>query len=139
LFLNEGGRKVSALIDKSAPTLDTDNSDGSDGITPDNRQTGVRRTISPTATFSDEMDPASLGTSIKLYRWNAQKKVWQRVPATLSVHGKKATLDPYGATEGTTEQPLAVNTKHKVSVSTGATNLAGLSMANPKSWTFTTR
>lgn len=136
---NSTTRKVSALIDASAPTLDTDNSDGTDGITPDNGQTGVGRTISPTATFSDEMDPASLGTSIKFYRWNAQKKVWQLVPATVSVQGKKATLDPYGATEGTTEQPLATNTKHKVSVSTGVTNLAGLAMASPKSWIFTTR
>jgi len=136
---NSTTRKVSALIDASAPTLDTDNSDGTDGITPDNGQTGVGRTISPTATFSDEMDPASLGTSIKFYRWNAQKKVWQLVPATVSVQGKKATLDPYGATEGTTEQPLAANTKHKVSVSTGVTNLAGLAMASPKSWIFTTR
>jgi len=136
---NSTTRKVSALIDLSAPTLDTDNTDGSDGITPNNKQTGVSRTIAPTATFSDEMNPASLGTSIKLYRWNAEKKVWQRVPATVSVEGKKAKLDPYGATEGTTEQPLAANTRHKVTASTGATNLAGLSMASPKSWTFTTR
>jgi hypothetical protein len=126
-------------VDTSAPTLDTDNSDGTDGITPDRGQTGVSRTIAPTATFSDKMDPVSLTTSIKLYRWNALRSVWQRVPATVSVAGKKATLDPYGATEGTTEQPLAANTKHKVSVSMGATNLAGLSMATPKSWTFTTR
>ena len=53
-------------IDKSALTLDTDNSDGSDGITPDNGQTGVRRDIEPTANFSDEMDPASLASSVML-------------------------------------------------------------------------
>lgn len=138
---NSTTRKVSALIDLSAPTLDTDNSDGSDGITPNNRQTGVSRTIAPTATFSDEMDPASLRTSAKLYQWNTLKNVWQRVPATVSLSNgnKKATLDPYGATEGTIEQPLTANKKYKVTITTGAMNLAGLPMASAKSWTFTTR
>jgi hypothetical protein len=51
-------------------------------LTPDNRQTSVSRKIAPMATFSDERDPASLTTSVKLYRWNV-KKLWQRVPATM--------------------------------------------------------
>jgi TolB protein len=113
-------------LDKSAPALDT--------VTPDNRQTGVSRTIEPTATFSDEMDPTSLITSIKLYRWNALEKAWQRVPATVSVVDEMATLDPYGATE----QLLAANKKYKVTVTTGARNLAHIAMSSPKSWTFTT-
>jgi hypothetical protein len=36
-------------IDKSAPALDTDSSDGTDGITPDSRQSGVGRAIEPSA------------------------------------------------------------------------------------------
>ena len=130
---NSTTRKVSALIDLSAPTLDA--------FTPGDRQTGVSRTIAPTATFSDEMDLTSLTTSVKLQRWNAVKKIWQRVPSTVSlINGNKmATLDPYGATEGATEQPLAANNKYKVVVSTGATNLAGISKASASRWTFTTR
>jgi hypothetical protein len=136
---NSTTRTVSALIDKSAPILDTDISDGSDGVTPNNRETGVSRTIAPTATFSDPMNLASLTTSVKLYRWNALKKVWQRVPATVSLEGDTtARLDPYGATEGSAEQPLAANKKYKVTVSTGAKNLADIPMSSPKSWTFTT-
>ena len=122
-------------LDKSAPTLDTDNSDGSDDITPDNRQTGVSRNIKPTATFSDEMAPASLATSAKLYRWNAKKRVWQRVPAAVGVDGETATLDPYPTDPS---RLLAANKKFKVTFTTGAMNLAGTPMSNAKSWTFTT-
>jgi hypothetical protein len=136
---NSTTRAVSALIDKSAPTLDTDISDGSAGVTPNNRETGVSRTIAPAATFSDPMNLASLTTSVKLYRWNVLKKVWQRVPAAVSLEGNTtARLDPYGATEGTAEQPLAANKKYKVTVGTGAKNLADIPMSSPKSWTFTT-
>jgi hypothetical protein len=122
-------------LDKSAPTLDTDNSDGSDGITPDKGQTGVRRNINPTATFSDLMDPASLRTSARLYRWNTEQKIWQQVPARVSVVGKKATLDPY---PNDPTRLLAANTKFKVTITTGAKNLAGIPMSSSKSWTFTT-
>ncbi len=82
-------KTLTVKIDKSAPTLDTDNSDGSDSITPDNRETGVSRKIQPTATFSDEMDPSSLIASARLYRWNALKKEWQPVPVRVSVPVKR--------------------------------------------------
>jgi len=123
------------MLDKSAPTLDTDNSDGSDGITPDNRQTGVSRNIEPTATFSEEMDRTSLGTSVKLYQWNARKHRWQAVLVAVSVVGEKATLDPYPVDPS---RLLAANKKFKVTVTTGAKDLAGLPLSSPKSWTFTT-
>ena len=122
-------------LDKSAPTLDTDNSDGSDGITPDNRQTGVSRNVEPKATFSEEMDATSLRTSAKLYQWNARKKKWQAVPATVSVVDETAALDPYPADPS---RLLAANKKFKVTVTTGAKDLAGLPLSSPKSWTFTT-
>jgi hypothetical protein len=128
-------RKVSALIDLSAPRLDIDNSDGSDGITPSNKETGVSRDSEPTATFSDEMNVASLGTAAKLYQWNARKKVWRRVPVEVGVVGKMATLNPFPAEP---RRLLAANKKYKVTITTGATNLAGLSMSSAKSWTFIT-
>jgi hypothetical protein len=56
---------------------------------------------------------------------------------------KTVMLDPFGPTSTT---QLAKNTKYKVTVTTGAKNLAGISLDQnpsalgnqPKSWTFTT-
>jgi len=118
---------ITVKLDKSAPTLDA--------VTPGNRQTGVSRKIEPTATFSDEMELASLRTSAKLYQWNAKMKVWQRVPVAVSVEDKTAALDPYPADPS---RLLAANKRFRVTVSTGATNLAGIPMSTSKSWTFTT-
>jgi subtilisin family serine protease len=114
-------------LDKSAPTLDT--------VTPGDRQTGVLRNVEPRATFSDEMNPASLAASAKLYQWNAKRKKWQAVPAAVSVAGKTATLEPYPTDPA---RLLAANKKFKVTVTTGAMNLAGIPMSSPESWTFTT-
>jgi hypothetical protein len=125
-------------LDKSAPTLDTTNADS---VEPDNKQTRVRPDIETiTATFSDEMNPASLTTSTaKLYQWNAKKKKWQSVPVAASVVDNKVTLDPYGATEPTgTETPLAANKRFKLTFTTGAKNLAGIPLSSSNSWTFTT-
>ena len=88
-----------------------------------------------TATFSDEMDPASLRSSAKLYQWNAQQKIWQQVPVRVSVVGNKVTLDPYPSDPA---RLLAANKKFKVTITTGAKNLAGIALESPKSWTFTT-
>lgn len=123
-----------ATPDETPPTLDTDNSDGTDGITPDNEATGVSRDVQPTATFSDEMESDSLKTSAELYQWNA-KKGWQPVPVAVSVEGKTATLDP------NPDKPtrlLGAKKKYKVTVTTGAKNLVGLPLESTKSWTFTT-
>ena len=116
------------VVDKSAPTLDL--------LAPLNKATGVKRDARPAATFSDEMDPDSLETSVKLYQWNAKKKKWQPVPVTVSVEGKTATLDPYPSDP---ERLLGAKKKYKVTVTTGAKNLAGLPLGSAKSWTFTTR
>jgi hypothetical protein len=132
----EDPKTLEVKIDKSAPTLDTDSSDGSDGITPDNRATGIDRSISPTATFSDEMDAVSLDGSAKLYAWNVKKKTWKPVPIAVSVEGRTVTLDPHPADP---RRMLAAGTKHKVTVTTGAENLAGIRMGQIKNWTFTTR
>jgi hypothetical protein len=132
----ESVQTLEVRIDKSAPDLDTDSSDGNDGITPDNRGTGIDRAVSPTATFSDEMDAASLDGSAKLYAWNARKKAWKPVPVAVSVEGRTVTLDPY---PDDPRRMLAAGTRHKVTVTTGAENLAGIPMQRSKIWTFTTR
>jgi hypothetical protein len=82
------------------------------------------------------MDPASLSTSAKLYQWNPLKKQWQAVPAKVSVQGKTVTLNPYPADP---RRLLAANKKYKVTFTTGAKALAGNSLGQQKSWTFTTR
>jgi hypothetical protein len=119
-------------IDKSAPTLDTDNPDL---IAPDNKKTGVKRNIEPTAIFSDEMDPASVTDSANLYRWNALKTRWQLVPTAVSVGRNTVRLDPYPSDPS---RLLAANKKFKVIFTTGAKNLAGIPLESPKRWTFTT-
>ncbi len=119
-------------VDTSAPILDINDTDA---ITPDNGEKWVRRNIEPAATFSDEMDVASLSASAQLYRWNAKRKKWQAVAVSVEGEGKTATLDPYPIDPS---RLLAANKKFKVTFTTGATNLAGLRMSSPKSWTFTT-
>jgi hypothetical protein len=49
-----------------------------------------------------------------------------------------ATLDPYGATEGTREKPLAANKKFRATITTGAKDDAGNPLAKSFMWTFTT-
>jgi Bacterial Ig-like domain len=53
----------------------------------------------------------------------------------LSFDKLKATLNPFG----TTTTLLARNTKYKGVISTGTKDLAGNSLAQQKSWTFTTK
>ena len=107
-----------------------------DSTVPVSGARGVERDTNITVTFSDEMDPTSLGASVKLKQWNAKKKRWKPVPAgVLSVDGNNVTLDPYPSDPS---RILAANMRFKVTVSTGAKNLAGLSMSTSKSWTFTT-
>jgi len=49
--------------------------------------------------------------------------------------GKTATLAPYPRDP---TRLLVADRKFKVTITTGAMNLAGLSMSSAKSWTFTT-
>jgi hypothetical protein len=58
-----------------------------------------------------------------------------RVVVSLSSDGLKAKLDPFG----TKTALLASNTKYKAVVTTGAKDLAGIALAQQKSWTFTTK
>ena len=54
---------------------------------------------------------------------------------SLSSDGLKATLNPFG----TKMTLLARNTKYKGALTTGTKDLAGNSLAQQKSWTFTTK
>ena len=106
-------------------------------VTPRNGAMGVSRKAQPTAMFSDEMDPDSLSAStVKLHQWNANKKKWQPVPAAVSVEAKTATLDPYPRNPS---RLLGANKRYKVTITTGAKNMAGLPLDSTKSSTFTTR
>ncbi len=115
--------------------------------TPTNGVTGVPRNISPTATFSEEMDPATLTASTaKVYqrvrknirRHGKVRRVWRWVPVSAEVSydtvNKTVTLNPYG----TSETLLAPSRRHLVVISTGAKDKAGNALAQNYSWTFTT-
>jgi len=108
------------------------------GATPPNLATGVGRGISPTATFSEKMKASTIkATTFKLFKVNPDKSTTQitDVVVSLSSDGLTAKLNPFG----TTTTVLAPNTKYKAVVTTGAKDLAGNSLAQQKSWTFTTK
>jgi hypothetical protein len=117
-------------VDTTAPTVV--------GTTPPNLATGVGRGISPTATFSEKMRASTIkATTFKLFKVNPDKSTTQitDVVVSLSSDGLTAKLNPFG----TTTTVLASNTKYKAVVTTGAKDLAGNSLAQQKSWTFTTK
>jgi hypothetical protein len=114
--------------------------------TPLKGATGVSRTTEVVANFSEAMAPTSITNSathvsktFKLQQWNATRKTWKAVPATviLSNGDQTATLDPFGATE-TGEKALAARTKFKATITTGATDASGNPLAKTFTWTFTT-
>jgi hypothetical protein len=59
----------------------------------------------------------------------------ERSPEAWVGGAPREPLDPYPSNS---TRLLAANTKIKVTVTTGAKNLAGIPLSNPKSWTFTT-
>ncbi len=102
--------------------------------------TKVQRKTNVSADFSEAMNPASLTSkTFMLQQWNAKKKKWIKIPATVSAGNQTATLDPYGATEGATEKPLAAKSKFKATITTGAMDVAGNPLAKTFSWTFITK
>jgi hypothetical protein len=112
-------------LDKSAPMVDSWAPTG----------TGVSRSTNISATFSDEMDQATLTTStIKLINTSSGKRV-KNVTVNYDEASQTVTLDPFG----TSTTVLTKNTKYKVIISTGVENLAGIPMAQKKVWSFKTR
>jgi hypothetical protein len=106
--------------------------------TPTSGATGVRRGSSPTATFSEEMNPDTLTTStVKLSVYNKKKGRYVLVSNTTVRCDSPCytvTLDPYG----TSSTLLAANAKYKVTITTGAKDATGDALAQNKAWTFTT-
>jgi hypothetical protein len=98
----------------------------------------VGRGTNLTATFSEKMRTSSINTTtFKLFKVNSDGTQTQitDVVVSLSSDGLKATLNPFGAKTTL----LARNTKYKGVLTTGTKDLAGNSLAQQKSWTFTTK
>lgn len=125
--------------DTEAPTVSS--------TTPTSSQTGVARNTDLTIAFSEQMDPETLSTStvqLKQKQWyQIRKKVrgkirrvwtyrWVPVSASVSYDSttKTATLDPVS--------DLVANTNYWATVTTGAKDAAGNTLAQNYSWSFTT-
>jgi hypothetical protein len=111
------------------------------GVTPTG--TGVALGANLSATFSEEMNKSTLTKStFKLFKVirNADGSTTLQqitnVGVTPSGDGFSAKLDPYPSDPS---KLLAANTKYKAIVTKGAKDLAGNSLSQSKSWTFTTR
>ncbi len=117
-----------------------------DSLTPMKLATNVLRDTNVSASFSEEMAPTSItnltthvSKTFKLQMYNKKKKKWVAVPAAVDVtNNTTAILDPYGATEGTTERLLPANKKFRATITTGVTDAQGNPIAKNFVWTFTT-
>ena len=116
-------------------------------LSPPRNQPGVTRITNVSATFSEEMDANSLrdvftntSTTFKLQMYNKKTKKWKTIPATIALTNtnRTATLDPFGATEGAGDTPLAANKKFRGLITTGAKDLAGNPLAKSFVWIFYT-
>ncbi|CAN5612162.1 hypothetical protein BH09PLA1_BH09PLA1_12500 [soil metagenome] len=133
-FPNESYQSTNYWVDvdfgTSAPPTDT-TPPTITARTPANNATGVLRSIKPTVTFSDAMDPSTInGTRIVMRRGNINVAIAVTYNATTRV----ATISPATA--------LAALTKYTVTVTGGASgvkDLAGNPLASTQSWSFTTR
>lgn len=95
---------------------------------PANLATGVQINRRITATFSQEMDPATIGiTSFYVTGPSPSTAV---VPGTYTYAGETAVFTP--------TNPLATNSLYTATVTTSAKNTAGVAMAANHIWTFTT-
>lgn len=128
VFMHELGSPP--ITDETAPSVSS--------VSPSQAQTGVLRNTSPTATFSEEMNPNTLTTStVKLSVYN--KKKGKYVPVTDTAVScdspcKTVKLDPYGKSSTL----LGANKKYKVTITTGVKDKANNALAQNKVWTFTT-
>lgn len=95
---------------------------------PANLATGVQINRRITATFSQEMDPATIGiTSFYVTGPSPSTAV---VPGTYTYAGETAVFTP--------TNPLATNSLYTATVTTSVKNTAGVAMAANHIWTFTT-
>ena len=98
--------------------------------TPASGATGVAANVSPTASFSEEMDPSTLtATSFTLIRQGTSTAV----SASVSYANQVATLDPAASLD-----PGATYTATVKGGSSGARDTGGTPLASDVGWTFTT-
>jgi alpha-N-arabinofuranosidase len=115
--------------DTTAPTVQE--------VVPAEGARGVSPSTNVVATFSEEMDPATLTkATFKLYRRtvNGYTQI-TNVTVTPSSDRRKVTLNPYG----TSTKLLAKNTRYKAVLSREAKDLAGNGMVQRTVWYFETR
>jgi hypothetical protein len=120
------------VVDKVKPKVSS--------TTPLNGATNVGLGTNLTATFSEKMRTSTVNkNTFKLYKVKSDGTQTQitKVTVSLSPDGLKATLNPFGVQ--TPSLLLARNTKYKGVLTTGAKDPAGNSLAQQKSWTFTTK
>ena len=85
----------------------------------------VSLNVRPTATFSQEMNPATISeTTFTLYEGATL------VPGSVTYTGANATFRP--------DDVLSSNTVYTATISTGAENMAGVALASDYEWTFET-
>jgi len=95
---------------------------------PANGATGVQINRRITATFSQEMDPATI--SITSYYVTGPSPSTAVVPGTFTYSGETAVFTPTSA--------LATNSLYTATVTTSVKNTAGVAMAVNHIWSFTT-
>ena len=116
-----------------------------DAVNPTDGTEGVARNTNLTATFSERMAPDTLSTStFKLFKVNTNGTTSRitHAPVKLSADTLTAKLNPFGSSD----TRLAKNTRYKVVVTTGATDVAGNALDQDeatsgnqqKMWYFTT-
>ena len=114
--------RIECGSDTTAPTIT--------GRTPAPGATGVAVGVSPTATFSEAMDPTTLSTSTFTLTKQGQPTP---VSALVSYQSQVATLDPTASLEASTTYTAKVKGGPG-----GAEDVAGNPLAADVSWSFTT-
>lgn len=98
---------------------------------PANNSVDVAQGINITATFSEAMDNGTINSATMIVSEGSTLDVGAAViPGTVTYSGITATFNP--------ETSLALNTVYTVTISTGAKDLTGNSLATDYVWSFTT-
>jgi hypothetical protein len=117
---------LKVTVDKTAPKVDS--------IRPQDRTKDVSRSIEPTATFVEDVDPATLNdTTVKLVNTATGKQV--RIEVSCNEPCRRVTLDPYRSDPS---KLLARHHRYRVIITTGVKDLAGNTLAKKVVWSFTT-
>jgi len=95
------------------------------GTSPEEGTTGVPTTSSITATFSEDIDPATVTTAT----FSVKDEANATVPGTVASAGSTATFSPASLSQGT---------RYTATLSTGIKDTAGNAMSQERSWSFTT-